>query len=175
MLLSTAIPKRLRRSKRTGRIAAPRLAIFPDISFEAAFGHEKTELRRLHDRPSGLCPQDMRKIKSAGKIVYTTDKSWWVRKGGAFRGNEGQMHEHCAVLVGSGTYSKEIITATGTTTSVNARPTKLLKTQFNAMERCSNQPSHDARAGRSLTLSCCVMNARMEAVISLTVMASHNI
>ena len=49
-------------------------------------------------------PQDMRKIKSAGKIVYTTGKAWWVRKGGAFRGNEEQMHEHCAVLVGSGVF-----------------------------------------------------------------------
>lgn len=49
-------------------------------------------------------PQDMRKIKSAGKIVYTTGTSWWVRKGGAFRGNEGQMHEHCAALVGSGVF-----------------------------------------------------------------------
>ncbi len=49
-------------------------------------------------------PQDMRKIKSAGKIVYTTGKFWWVRKGGAFRGNEGQMHEHCAVLVRSGVF-----------------------------------------------------------------------
>lgn len=49
-------------------------------------------------------PQDMRKIKSAGKIVYTTHKSWWVRKGGAFRGNEQQMHEHCAALVGSGVF-----------------------------------------------------------------------
>jgi hypothetical protein len=47
-------------------------------------------------------PQDMRKIKSAGKIVYTTAKSWWVRKGSAFRGNEVQMYEHCAALVKSG-------------------------------------------------------------------------
>jgi len=47
-------------------------------------------------------PQDMRKIKSAGKIVYTTDKYWWVKKGSAFRGNEGQMHDHCKALVGSG-------------------------------------------------------------------------
>jgi hypothetical protein len=49
-------------------------------------------------------PQDMRKIKSAGKIVYTTGKSWWVRKGGAFRGNEEQMHEHCAALLKSGAF-----------------------------------------------------------------------
>ena len=49
-------------------------------------------------------PQDMRKIKAAGKIVYTTEKSWWVRKGNAFRGNEGQMHDHCAALVESGVF-----------------------------------------------------------------------
>ncbi len=41
-------------------------------------------------------PADMRKIKSAGKLVYTTGKSWEVRKGGAFRDNAGQMHGHCA-------------------------------------------------------------------------------
>lgn len=44
-------------------------------------------------------PIDMRKIKSSGKLIYTTSGSWWVRKGGAFRGNEVQMHEHCRVLV----------------------------------------------------------------------------
>ena len=42
---------------------------------------------------------DHRKIKSAGKIVYTTARSWWVRKGGAFRDNPAQMHDHCAALV----------------------------------------------------------------------------
>lgn len=52
-------------------------------------------------------PQDMRKIKAAGKIVYTTGKSWWIRKGGAFRGNEAQMHDHCAALVGSGAFKGE--------------------------------------------------------------------
>jgi DNA-binding transcriptional ArsR family regulator len=44
-------------------------------------------------------PVDMRKIKSAGKIVYTTPKNWAVRKGGAFRDNPAQMHDHCADLV----------------------------------------------------------------------------
>lgn len=43
--------------------------------------------------------KDMRKLKPAGRIVYTTAKSWWVCKGGAFRGNEDQMHEHCKILV----------------------------------------------------------------------------
>jgi hypothetical protein len=44
-------------------------------------------------------PVDMRKIKSAGKIVYTTPGNWAVRKGGAFRDNPAQMHDHCADLV----------------------------------------------------------------------------
>jgi hypothetical protein len=51
-----------------------------------------------------FAPVDMRKYKPAGKLVYTTGKSWWVRKGGAFRGNEKQMHEHCAALLNSGAF-----------------------------------------------------------------------
>jgi hypothetical protein len=49
-------------------------------------------------------PLDMRKIKSAGKVVYTTPVSWEVRKGGAFRDNPEQMHEHCASIVDSGKF-----------------------------------------------------------------------
>jgi len=44
---------------------------------------------------------DMRKVKSAGKLVYTTERDWSVRKGGAFRDNPEQMHDHCATIVGS--------------------------------------------------------------------------
>jgi hypothetical protein len=44
-------------------------------------------------------PVDMRKIKSAGKVIYTTPRNWAVRKGGAFRDNPAQMHDHCADLV----------------------------------------------------------------------------
>jgi Beta protein len=44
---------------------------------------------------------DMRKIKSAGKLVYTTERRWSVRKGGAFRDNPEQMHEHCAHIASS--------------------------------------------------------------------------
>lgn len=42
---------------------------------------------------------DMRHIKPAGKIVYTTSDSWSVRKGGAFWRNREQMHGHCADIV----------------------------------------------------------------------------
>ena len=43
--------------------------------------------------------RDMRLIKPAGKVVYTTSNSWVTRKGGAFRGNEAQMHDHCHEIV----------------------------------------------------------------------------
>ncbi len=42
---------------------------------------------------------DMRKIKSAGKVIYTTPDTWGTRKGGAFRGNEAQMHSHCNEII----------------------------------------------------------------------------
>ena len=50
-------------------------------------------------------PVDMRKIKSAGKLVYTTSNAWEIRKGGAFRDNPEQMHDHCASIVASGNFS----------------------------------------------------------------------
>lgn len=49
-------------------------------------------------------PGDMRKLKPAGKVVYTTPKSWETRKGGAFRDNRQQMHGHCASIVRSGKF-----------------------------------------------------------------------
>ena len=48
-----------------------------------------------------FAPIDMRMIKSAGKLVYTTSSSWVVRKGRAFRDNPEQMHDHCASIVSS--------------------------------------------------------------------------
>lgn len=52
-----------------------------------------------------FAPIDMRKIKSAGKLVYTTTTAWEIRKGGAFRDNPEQMHGHCASIVASGKFS----------------------------------------------------------------------
>ncbi len=52
-------------------------------------------------------PVDMRKIKSAGKLVYATPTSWEIRKGGAFRDNPEQMHDHCASIVTSGVFNGE--------------------------------------------------------------------
>lgn len=48
---------------------------------------------------------DMRMIKAAGKLVYTTPADWEVRKGGAFNDNRAQMHGHCASIVASGKFN----------------------------------------------------------------------
>ncbi len=48
---------------------------------------------------------DMRMIKAAGKLVYTTPGAWEVRKGGAFKDNCAQMHNHCASIVASGKFN----------------------------------------------------------------------
>jgi len=48
---------------------------------------------------------DMRMIKAAGKLVYTTAAAWEVRKGRAFNDNRAQMHGHCASIVASGMFS----------------------------------------------------------------------
>jgi hypothetical protein len=52
-------------------------------------------------------PQDMRKLKPAGKLVYTTENSWIIYKGGSFRDNPGQMHEHCQKLVATNDFRGE--------------------------------------------------------------------
>jgi len=43
--------------------------------------------------------KDMRMIRATGKVIYTTTDTWATRKGGAFRGNETQMHTHCEQIV----------------------------------------------------------------------------
>lgn len=43
--------------------------------------------------------------ETAGKLVYTAPTVWEVRKGGAFRDNPGQMHDHCASILASGKFS----------------------------------------------------------------------
>ncbi|UYG06676.1 beta family protein [Halomonas sp. M4R1S46] len=48
--------------------------------------------------------QDMRFLKPAGKIVYTTDSTWLVPKGKNFREDREQMVDHCSYIVNSGKY-----------------------------------------------------------------------
>lgn len=44
-------------------------------------------------------PRDMRLIKAAGRIVYTTATTWATRKGGAFRDDREQMFGHCNEII----------------------------------------------------------------------------
>lgn len=49
--------------------------------------------------------QDMRFLNPAGKIVYTTENTWFIPKGGSFRDNRAQMIKHCESIMKSGYYS----------------------------------------------------------------------
>lgn len=49
-------------------------------------------------------PMDMRRIKVSGKVVYTSNDTWYIRKGGAFRDDRAQMHDHCAAIIKSGKF-----------------------------------------------------------------------
>ena len=42
---------------------------------------------------------DMRKVKPAGKVIYTKPDAWATRKGGSFRDDREQMHDHCRIIV----------------------------------------------------------------------------
>lgn len=52
--------------------------------------------------PAFTAAFDFRKVKPAGKLVYTANDRWQIRKGGAFRDNRAQMHGHCAHILKSG-------------------------------------------------------------------------
>jgi hypothetical protein len=54
--------------------------------------------------PAFVAALDMRMIKPAGKLVYTTKNDWKIRKGGAFRDNPNQMYDHCKYIVNSEFY-----------------------------------------------------------------------
>jgi Beta protein len=54
--------------------------------------------------PNFVANMDMRTIKPAGKLVYTSKGNWMIRKGGAFRSNPSQMHDHCDYIVKSGEF-----------------------------------------------------------------------
>ena len=43
--------------------------------------------------------KDMRLVKPAGKIIYTTERTWATRKGGSFRDDQNQMYTHCQEIV----------------------------------------------------------------------------
>lgn len=55
--------------------------------------------------------QDMRLLNPAGKIVYTTENTWLVPKGGSFRNDREQMIAHCKTIIDSGYYCGESYSA----------------------------------------------------------------
>jgi hypothetical protein len=105
VVLSTSIPESFKDvAKGTARIARH------DWQFYCAFVKALPATAR---RPNfgdytivhpEFSPQDMRKIKSSGKIVYATSNDWFVTKGGAFLDNPEQMHGHCAKIIGEGIF-----------------------------------------------------------------------
>ena len=54
--------------------------------------------------PSFSADIDFRKISPPGKLIYTSDGVWLVRKGGAYRNDREQMHRHCSFIVESSAY-----------------------------------------------------------------------
>ena len=49
----------------------------------------------------GFTDLGIRRIMPAGKIIYTVDEIWHIRKGGAFRDDNSQMKKHCEGIVQS--------------------------------------------------------------------------
>lgn len=106
IVIGTAIPETFKNVAK----GADQLPRHDWLFFQAMIAKMPADMRRpnygdytiVHPE---FTPVDMRKIKSAGKLVYTTSGAWEVRKGGAFRDNPGQMHDHCASIVTSGKFS----------------------------------------------------------------------
>jgi len=105
VLLGTAIPKTFKGvTKGQGELPRHDWLFFQKFLSKLPSGMRRPNYGDYTIVHPDFTPQDMRKIKSAGKIVYTTNKNWWVSKGGAFRGNEEQMYGHCELLLKSGIF-----------------------------------------------------------------------
>ena len=97
VLISTAFPERIAR----GIDEIPRhdwlfyknlLATLPNGMRRPVYG----DYTVVHPEFTAM---DMRMIKPASKIVYTTAETWATCKGNAFRDNREQMHDHCETIV----------------------------------------------------------------------------
>lgn len=100
VLIGTAIPETFAQLAK-GSDVIPRhdwlfykklVAVLPDEMRRPLYGDHTI----VHPKFTAM---DMRKVKPAGKVVYTTPSSWATRKGGIFRDNPAQMHDHCAQIV----------------------------------------------------------------------------
>lgn len=106
VVIGTAIPETFRDVAK----GADRLPRHDWLFYQALLGKMPSNMRQpnygdytiVHPNFKAV---DMRMIKAAGKLVYTTQNDWEVRKGGAFNNNRSQMHDHCASIVASGNFS----------------------------------------------------------------------
>lgn len=100
VLLSTAIPESFADIAK-GSDEIPR---HDWLFFKFLLGRIPSEMRKpIYGDYTTVHPDftalDMRLVKAAAKIVYTTPESWATRKGTAFRDYPAQMHTHCAAIV----------------------------------------------------------------------------
>lgn len=106
VVIGTAIPETFKDVAK----GADQLARHDWLFYQAFFNKLPTGMRQpnfgdytiVHPEFKAL---DMRKIKAAGKLVYTTSDAWEVRKGGAFNDDRAQMHGHCKSIVASGKFN----------------------------------------------------------------------
>ena len=117
---------------------------------------------------------DMRMIKPAGKLVYTTSSSWEVRKGVAFRDYPEQMHDHCASIMTSGSF-KGAHYSSGDNYIAGCAVSKKWPEQSNKVEGCWYQPPYDASLGGPLHALRFVIKTRIAADNSWSVNDSHSI
>lgn len=106
IVIGTAIPETFKDVAK----GADQLARHDWLFYKILLGKLPADMRRpnfgdytiVHPEFKAL---DMRLIKSAGKLIYTTPTDWEVRKGGAFNDNRAQMHDHCASIIASGKFN----------------------------------------------------------------------
>ena len=117
--------------------------------------------------PGFTAKMDMRKVNPAGKIVYTTTDKWFVRKGGAFRGNEKQMHKLSDEVVKSGLVPRTVLLSRGRlhrqVRQEDSRPE-----QSDAVENRRHQPPHHAGDWRGRQSRRKAIDCLMNVVISAT-------
>src|SRR5690606_12836855 len=106
VIISTAIPETFKDvAQGTDQLPRPDWLFYQALLGKMPAAHRQPNYGGYTIVHPEFTPVDMRKIKSAGKLVYTAPTVWEVRKGGAFRDNPGQMHDHCASILASGKFS----------------------------------------------------------------------
>lgn len=100
VLLGTAIPESLAQlAKGSDKIPRHDWLFFKQLVAAMPAGVRRPNYGDHTIVHPGFTAMDMRKVKAAGKIIYTTPSTWATRKGGAFRDNPSQMHAHCEQIV----------------------------------------------------------------------------